>query len=94
MVNVILKRGLHMGKANRKFKTLAQYKAPFNYELSGKHFHIFLDNGDEYSMFFLDGESLQYAKKGEAYIWDSYECMKGDDTTYFVHVQPHSMGVR
>jgi hypothetical protein len=43
-------------------------------------------------MFFLDGESLQYAKKGEAYIWDSYECMKGDDTTYFVHVQPIQYG--
>ena len=77
-----------MGKANRKFKTLAQYKTPFNYELSGKHFHIFLDNGSEYSLFFLDGENLQYAKKGENYIWDSYECMKGDDTTYFVHVKP------
>lgn len=77
-----------MGKANRKFKTLSQYKAPFSYELAGKHFHVFLDNGSEYSLFFLDGENLQYAEKGEAYIWDAYECMKGDDTTYFVHVQP------
>ena len=78
-----------MGKANPKFKSLSQYKAPFNYELSGKHFHIFLDNGSEYSLHFLDGENLQYAKTGEAYIWDSYECLKGDDTTYFVHVKPH-----
>jgi hypothetical protein len=78
-----------MGKANRKFYSLSQYKAPFCYELSGKHFHIFLDDGSEYSLFFLDGENLQYVKKGEAFQWDSYECMKGDDTTYFVHVKPY-----
>lgn len=77
-----------MGKVNPKFIGLSQYKAPFCYELAGKHFHIIMDDGREFSLHFLDGETLQYAEKGQPYIWDSYECMKGDDTTYFVHVQP------
>lgn len=77
-----------MGKTNEKFIGLSQFRVAFNYELSGKHFHIFLDDGKEYSLHFLDGENLQYGEKGEALIWESYECMKGDDTTYFVHIQP------
>ena len=71
-----------------KFYALSQYKAPYNYELAGKHFHIVMDNGVEYSMFFMDGENVQYAKKGEAYVYDTYECLKGNDTTYLVWIQP------
>ena len=71
-----------------KFIGLSQYKAPFSYELAGKHFRIIMDDGSEYSVFFVDGETVQYAKKGEAYIFETYECLKGDDTTFFVHIQP------
>ena len=34
-----------MGKVNPKFIGLSQYKAPFCYELAGKHFHIIMDDG-------------------------------------------------
>ena len=71
-----------------KFIGLSQYKAPFSYELAGKHFQIVMDNGSEYSLFFVDGETVQVAKKGEAYLFETYECLKGDDTTYLVHIQP------
>jgi hypothetical protein len=81
-----------MSNSNRKIFGLGQYKSPFNYELSGKHFHIFMDNGKEYLVNFLDGEILDWAEKGEAYKWDTYECLKGDDTTYFVHIQPQIFG--
>ena len=77
-----------MAEEKRKFIGLSQYKAPFSYELAGKHFHLIMDDGSEYSYYFVDGETVQYAKKGEAYIFENYECLKGDDTTYFVHIQP------
>lgn len=77
-----------MGKVNSKFIGLSQYKVPFSFELAGKHFHIVMDDGKEYSLHFLDGEVLQWAAKGEPYTWDSYECLKGDETTFFVHLQP------
>ena len=80
-----------MGRPNRKFFSLSQYRAPFNYELANQHFHLVMDNGKEYSLKFLDGENLEWAEKGEAYKWDAYECMKGDDTTYYVHAQPQSL---
>ena len=79
-----------MGKVNPKFIGLSQYKAAFCQELSGKHFHLVMDDGSELSLNFLDGENVQIAEKGQPYIWESYECMKGDDCTYFVHVQPVS----
>lgn len=77
-----------MARANPKFRGLSQYKTAYNYELAGQFFHAVMDNGREYALNFLDGENLQWAEKGEPFVWDSYECMKGDDTTYLVHVQP------
>ena len=80
-----------MGKINRKFIGLSQFRGPFCFELAGKHFHFVLDDGREYSLFFPDGETVQWAEKGKPYLWDSYECLKGDDTTYFVTYQPSGM---
>ena len=79
-----------MGKINRKFIGLSQYRAPLCHELAGKHFHLVMDGDKDYSVYFLDGENVQIATKGEPYIWESYECLKADDTTYFVHVMPES----
>ena len=47
-----------------------------------------MDCGKEYSVHFLDGENLQVAEKGQAYRYETYECLKGDDTTYLVHFAP------
>ena len=77
-----------MGNINRKFIGLSQYRAPLCHELTGKHFHIVMDEGKEYSLYFLDGENVQIAEKGQSYIWESYEALKADDTTYFVHIMP------
>ena len=81
-----------MGAINRKFIGLSQYRAPLCYELAGKHFHIVLDEGREYSLQFLDGENVQIAEKGQSYVWESYECLKGDETTFFVHIMPAAAG--
>lgn len=77
-----------MGEVNPKFIGLSQFKAPYNFELAGQHFHFVMDCGKEYSVQFVDGEVVQYAEKGQAYIWDTYQCLKGDDTTYLVLIEP------
>ena len=76
-----------MGNINRKFFGLSQFKTPFCFELAGKHFHILMDDGREFSLNFLDGKTLQWAENGKPYVEDNYQCLKGDDTTYLVHVR-------
>ncbi len=74
-------------REKKQFIGLSQYRGAFNYELAGKSFHLVMDDGKELSMVFLDGENVQIAEKGRPYIWESYECLKGDETTYLVHVR-------
>ena len=76
-----------MGRINRKFFGLSQFKAPFSYELAGKHFRLVMDSGKIYSLNFLDGKTLQWSEEGKPCRCNSYQCMKGDDTTYLVHVR-------
>ncbi|MBO4834976.1 MAG: MoaF N-terminal domain-containing protein [Lachnospiraceae bacterium] len=69
-----------------KFDPLLQFRAPYNYELAGRNYHIVLDDGNEVFVNFLDGENLQWTeKKGEA-SWKRYECLKGETDLYFVHI--------
>lgn len=75
-----------------KYKPLEQFRAPYNYELAGKNFHLVMDDGSELSLIFMDGENFQWAEKGKPYVWDTYECLKADDTTYFVHTAPAMYG--
>ena len=74
-------------REKKQFIGLSQYRGAFNYELAGKSFHLVMDDGKELSMVFLDGENVQIAEKGRPYIWERYECLKGDETTYLVHVR-------
>lgn len=71
-----------------KYRPLEQYRAPMNFELAGKSFHLVMDDGAELSLVFLDGENFQWAEKGKPYVWETYECLKADDNTYFVHTAP------
>jgi hypothetical protein len=74
-------------REKKQFIGLSQYRGAFNCELAGKSFHLVMDDGKELSMVFLDGENVQIAEKGRPYIWESYEGLKGDETTYLVHVR-------
>jgi len=69
-----------------KFDPLLQFRAPYNYELAGNNYHIIMDDGNEYSVCFIDGENLQWAENGGAYTWRKYECLKSDADLYFVHI--------
>ena len=57
----------------KQFIGLSQYKVAFNYELAGKHFHLIMDDGEDISLNFLDGETVQIAEKGSQYVFESYE---------------------
>ena len=69
-----------------KHDPLLQFRAPYNCELAGKDLHVIMDDGNEYSIRFLDGENLQWAEKDGPYVWRRYECLKADADLYFAHI--------
>ena len=75
-----------MGKVNRKFPGLSQYKGPFCYELAGKKFRLVMDGGKIYTLDFADEKTLRWSEDDRPPRTDGYECLKGDDTTYLVNV--------
>ena len=76
-----------MGKVNRKFPGLSQYKAPFCYELAGKSFRLVMDDGRVFALRFLDEKRLEWAEDKHPLRVDEYQCLKGDDTTYLVNIR-------
>ena len=79
-----------MAKVNPKFIGSSQYRPPLCLELGGKNFHIFMDDGDELSFNFLDGDTVQIANYGDLYRAESYECLKADEDVYFVRIEPRA----
>ena len=76
-----------MGKVNRKFPGLSQYKAPFCYELAGKSFRLVMDDGRVFALRFLDEKRLEWVEDDRPLRVDEYQCLKGDDTTYLVNIR-------
>ena len=75
-----------MGKVNRKFYGLSQYKGPFCYEPAGKEFRLVMDDGRRFVLSFPDEKSLRWSEDGRPPRSDGYQCLKGDDRTYLVNV--------
>ena len=69
-----------------KHDPLLQFRAPYNYELAGKNYHIVLDDGNEIFVNFLDGENLQWTENKGEVSWKRYECLKAETDLYFVHI--------
>ena len=69
------------------FPGLSSYREPFIYELAGKSFHLIMDSGKEYYLNFLTGTFLEWSKNGKKAKKNNYECLKCDDTTYFVNME-------
>lgn len=70
-----------------QFEGLSQYRGPFNYELAGQSFQLVMDNGYDYIVKFLDGETLEWAEKGKPFQWENYDCLKSDETTYLINLE-------
>lgn len=69
---------------------VSQYCDPFSYDLQGRTFHLIEDGGREMLLHFTDGMTVETALKGEAFLSESCEVLKADDTTYFVHLMPEA----
>lgn len=63
---------------------LTQYRPAFNYELAGKKFVIAMDDGHDVTLNFLDKKTVEWSIDGGTPKAESYECLKGDETTYLV----------
>ena len=68
-----------MGKVNRKFPGLSQYKAPFCYELAGKSFRLVMDDGRVFALRFLDEKRLEWAEDDRPLRVDEYRCLPEDE---------------
>jgi len=73
---------------------MSQYRQPLNYELVGRTFTLIMDSGYDYELTFDTRETLSYGEKGGEKKAYPYDCLKGDETTYFVNVpiQPEVPG--
>ena len=69
------------------FEGLSKRRSPRSFELAGQSFHLVMDAGHDYTVNFLTGETLVWNLPGEAMCGETYECMKIDETTYFVNVE-------
>jgi len=72
---------------NIKFEGMSQYRPPLNFELVGKQFELAMDTGCDYVLDFLDRKTLIYGPKDGKMNSYTYDCLKGDDDTYFVNFE-------
>ena len=75
---------------------ITQYSPPLCFELAGQKFELQMDNGFDVLLNFIDGRTLEWSWIGAAPTFEAwmargkspkketYECMKADDTTYFL----------
>lgn len=70
---------------NPPWNNLERLKEPLCYELAGRAFQMVMDNGYTYAVHFISEEMVAWGEKGKPMRWDTYECLKLDDTTYFVN---------
>ena len=64
-----------------------QYRHPFNYELVGKTFVFAMDDGYDYCLSVLDKNNLEWCISNGEKSLASYQCLKGDETTYLLTFQ-------
>lgn len=75
---------------------ITQYCPPPCFELAGQKFELQMDNGYDVLLNFIDGKTLEWSwvgtpptsepwmKHGIQPKSETYECLKADDTTYFI----------
>lgn len=64
--------------------SIRQYMQPHCFELAGKTFEFFMDDGYDYNIHFLSSDILEWNITGEPSAKAKYRCCKADDTTYLV----------
>ncbi|NLN06055.1 MAG: hypothetical protein GX167_00350 [Firmicutes bacterium] len=68
----------------RREYAIDQFTQPHCTELEGESFHFVMDDGYDYYLNFTGKDTLEWNWAGEKKGKATYQCMKGDDTTYLV----------
>ncbi len=71
-------------REDRQHISTDKYQYPTDDSLAGKTFVLAMDNGEDYTIRFLTGEALMWARQGEPFRWEKYACLESDETTFFV----------
>ncbi len=69
------------------FEGMSQYRPPLCFELVGKEFCLVMDDGYDYSLSFTDRKTLRFGRADGAPASYRYDCLKPEDTTYFVNLE-------
>jgi hypothetical protein len=64
-----------------------QYRPYLNYELAGSSFHLVYDDGTVYFLDFVDLETVLIGSPGGMPRIEHWDCYKGDEITYLVHIE-------
>jgi hypothetical protein len=67
------------------FQGNSQYCQPFNYEVAGRKFRLIMDKSGDFFVNFLTGHILEWGEFGKIPKQYYYECLKGDEMTYFIN---------
>ena len=78
----------------KQFDGFSQYRPPLCFELTGKTFTLVLDSGYDYELTFTDDRVLSLTEKGKEAVTTPYECLKAEDTTYFVNFELPGQPIR
>ena len=76
------------------FEGNSKYRGARVTELAGRAFDLLLDNGKEGTLVFLTGTTLSWAPIGEPARTEKYDCLKIDEDTYFVNIEPKNVHPR
>ncbi|MCR5174543.1 MAG: MoaF N-terminal domain-containing protein [Oscillospiraceae bacterium] len=68
----------------RKHYAINQFCQPHNHELKGRKFYFSMDGGTDYELEVTGEKTVLWNKAGEEAKEATYECVKGDDTTYLL----------
>jgi putative NADH-flavin reductase len=69
------------------FEGISQYCEPLCFELASKKYTLLMDNGEEYLVNFTSEEDIEWQVVGDKKHKDNYQCLKADNTTFFVNIE-------
>jgi hypothetical protein len=79
-----------MGNNSNKINGMRpdRYCPPLNFELAGKSFELRMDGGPDMYLTFADEATSVWREDGGRALEAGYRCLKADETTYFVSLEP------
>ncbi len=77
-----------------KYEGMSQYRPPLCFELTGKTFELYMDDGYDCTVTFTDRKTLKYGKAGSELKSYKYDCLKVEEDTYFVNLEMEGDAVK